>query len=398
MKKRYLFLMTLFIQLIMGGVAFAADPPQAEYEAALAAFPSGAYYITTEVDGVKYYVTASGSLEERYEGIETSEGLFTINQVDASGAADKLFDVAFHIEGANGHFSNTTLDGSVAVLKPGTGVFRLDGSNNRNDWESQVFYLNEEGKIAIRSCNSAYAESSWKDAGRAFWTYEVDEAGEVVWGDYGPMPAYSYEPAYIWTLEQPEGKEQVYMILNNLYGKYEDLIWEDPDEPTTINMGSEFGQLSDWDTWRKLWNLMQEVSVICDNLIDPDYDYYTDPNAPTLEQAEEYAAAADSMYQAILDSEVPYIMEDGYYRIYAVKRYKSGTNEETGEPILVDKAFAASTPTSKEPIKPGPYVTAIASISSIFILDFSKTSSKTTVMLLICNLLAISGTTPPYSL
>ena len=62
--------MTLLVQLIIGGSVFAADPPKAEYDAALAAFPSGAYYITTEVDGVKYYVTASGSLEERYEGID----------------------------------------------------------------------------------------------------------------------------------------------------------------------------------------------------------------------------------------------------------------------------------------------------------------------------------------
>ena len=41
MKKCYLFLMMLFVQLIMSGGAFAADPPQSEYEAALAAFPSG---------------------------------------------------------------------------------------------------------------------------------------------------------------------------------------------------------------------------------------------------------------------------------------------------------------------------------------------------------------------
>ena len=372
MKKRYLFLMTLFVQLIMGGVAFAADPPQAEYEAALAAIPSGAYYITTEVDGVKYYVTASGSLEERYEGIDASEGLFTINQ-DEGGA---LFNVGWHIEGANGHFSNTTLIDYMANLHPGTGVFRLDTGNNRHDWESQVFFMNEEGKIAIRSCNIAYGESSWADAGRSFWTYEVDEAGEVVWGDYGPMPCYSYEPAYIWTLEQPIDFARVYLIFNNLYCKYEDFVWEDVDEPCTLNMGTEFGQLSDWDSWRELWNLMQEVAVICDNFVDPDYDYYMDPDAPTLEQAEEYAAKADSLYQVILDSEVPYTMEDGYYRIYAVKRYKSGTGNNA---ILVDKAFAASFDKTNHPDK-GVYGT-VNKILANFVWKLTKSETGDSVMI-----------------
>ena len=340
MKKCYLFLMTLLVQLIIGGSVFAADPPKAEYDAALAAFPSGAYYITTEVDGVKYYVTASGSLEERYEGIDSSEGLFTINQVDASSAADKLFDVAFHIEGANGHFSNTTLSNDKALLNPGTGIFRLDNSNNRNDWESQVFYLNEEGKVAIRSCNTGFAESSWRDAGRAFWTYEVDEAGEIVWGDFGPMPAYSYEPAYIWTLEQPAGKEQIYMILNGIYSKYELQVWDDVDVPTTMNIGTQYGQLADVETWVKFWNLLQEISGVLDEkFMDPDYDYDSDPDAILESDARRYSAEADSMYQVILDSEIPYSLpQNGYYRIYAHNRYTS-TSDESG---FVDKAIAAS--------------------------------------------------------
>ena len=331
--------MMLFVQLIMGGMAFAADPPKAEYDAAIAAIPSGAYYITTEVDGVKYYVTASGSLEERYEGIESSEGLFSINQVDASSAGDKLFDVAWHIEGANGHFSNTTLSGDKAILKPGTGVFRLDTSNSRNDWESQVFYMNEEGKIAIRSCNTAYAESSWKDAGRAFWTYEVDEAGEIVWGGFGPMPAYSYEPAYIWTLEVPTGADEVKVILNGTYDKYLDHVDDYDGWSMNLGIGTEFGQYSDAETWEKFVDLIGEIEVILNKMVADDYDYYSDPDALTPEEAKALAATADSLFQVVLDSEVPYMIpQNGYYRIYAVKRYAS-TFDESG---FVDKAIAAA--------------------------------------------------------
>jgi len=335
MRKSYLFLMMLFVQLIMGGMAFAADPPKAEYDAAIAAIPSGAYYITTEVDGVKYYVTSSGSLEERYEGIESSEGLFTINQ-DEGGA---LYNVGWHIEGANGHFSNTTLSDSKAVLNPGTGVFRLDTGNNRHDWESQVFFMNEEGKIAIRSCNTAYAESSWADAGRAFWTYQVDEVGEIVWGDFGPMPAYSYEPAYIWTLEVPTGADEVKVILNGIYDKYLDHIDDYDGWSMNLGIGTEFGQYSDAETWEKFVDLIGEVEVILNNMVADDYDYYSDPDALTPEEAKALAATADSLFQVVLDSEVPYMIpQNGYYRIYAVKRYAS-TFDESG---FVDKAIAAA--------------------------------------------------------
>ena len=326
--------------MFMSGTAKAADPDKALYDAAIAAFPSGAYYITTEVDGVKYYVTALGALEERTEDLEADEGLFTINQV--SGGA--LYDVGWHIEGANGHFSNSTLSDSKCVLNPGTGVFRLDTGNNRNDWESQVFYMNEEGKIAIRSCNTAYGESSWADAGRAFWTYEVDEAGEIVWADYGPMPAYSYEPAYIWTLEKPTGFDQVKLVLTGIYNKYENLIWEDETElenPAHINMGTEFGQYADLDTWKKFWNFLQTINELSEKFADDAYkeDYYTDPDAISLEQAELYSEQADSFYLAILSSEVQYMMpQNGYYRIIAHNRYKS-TFDESG---FVDKAIAAS--------------------------------------------------------
>ena len=173
-----------------------------EYDAALATIINGSYYIVTEVEGIKYYVSRQGELRNMLELEENAEdGLFEISQV--SGGA--LFDVGWLLEGnTGGHFSNTTLIGGKANLHPSTGVFRLDYFYNRNDWERQVLFMNEEGKVAIRSCNTVYGTSSWADAGRAFWTYEVDEAGNPVYiADYaGLMPCYSYEPAYIWMLEQ----------------------------------------------------------------------------------------------------------------------------------------------------------------------------------------------------
>src|SRR5579862_9730638 len=60
------------------------------------------------------------------------------------------------------------------------------------------------------------------------------------------------------------------------------------------------------------------------------------------------------------------------------------------------KVLAVSTPTSKDPIKPGPWVTAIASISLGSILAWDRVSFITGIIDLICSLAACSGITPPY--
>ena len=200
----YLFLTMLFplTTLLSSNRAYAQDPDKTEYDAALASVKNGSYYIVTEVDGIKYYVSRQGELKNMSELEDNAEdGLFEISQF--SGGA--LYDVGWLIEGKTGGlFSNTTLIDGKANLHPGTGVFRLDYSFNRDNWERQVFFMNKEGKIAIRSCNTAYGTSSWADAGRAFWTYEVDEVGNPIYIDdfVGLMPCYSYEPAYVWMLEK----------------------------------------------------------------------------------------------------------------------------------------------------------------------------------------------------
>jgi hypothetical protein len=182
------------VTIFMTGNAFAADPPQAEYEAALAEITDGSYYLATEVNGTKFYITQNGYLTDDKE----TAYLFDISKVNASAAKDRLFDVAFNIDPGNGaHFSNTTLVNGKAFLY--YGAYRQARGNNRDDWERQIFYLNAEGKYAIRSCNTIYGENSWNDAGRAFWTWEIDNPDA-----YYPVPCYSYEPAYIWSLELPD--------------------------------------------------------------------------------------------------------------------------------------------------------------------------------------------------
>ena len=312
--------------MLKSGNVFAADPPQSEYDAAMAAITDGAYYLVTEVGETKWYVTQSGYLTDDKE----MAYMFGISKV--SGGA--LYDVGILIEPNNGsHFSNTTLSGDKAVLHPTETGYRQDGGNNRNDWERQVFFMNPEtGKFAIRSCNTAYGESSWADAGRAFWTWEVAESDDEY---VAPTPCYSYEPAYVWALEEAEGREQLLMVLESIYNPYINEALDDVDEPQYVNMGTGFGQLADWETWRKFKGELDKVSTLLDKFLDEEYDPEADPDCPDVDASKAWKVEIDSMWQKILDSEVSYkIPQDGYYRIYTRLRYfQEETDPETGDVI-----------------------------------------------------------------
>ena len=172
----------------------------AEYEAALAAINDGAQYrISTDVSGTKYYVTSGGTLT-------TNKALgdaFTFAKVPEGGeyvvdAETGTKAVGIQLTSSAGtRFTNGPLSDSKAVLAVSNFA---TSTNNRPAWESQIFFL-KEGKYAIRTCNTAYGESSWADAGRTFWTYTVEPVD----------PEYSYEPAYVWELESytetPEQQE-----------------------------------------------------------------------------------------------------------------------------------------------------------------------------------------------
>ena len=190
MKKQFfLFLLLPLATMFKPSDVFAADPPQSEYDAAMAAIIEGRYYLVTEVGETKWYVTQNGNLTDKKE----NACLLAISKVDASDPNGYLFDTAFLIDPGNGtHFSNPTplLDGKAYLH---LGFFYQDDYNDRKSWERQVLYL-KDGKFAIRACNTPYGETGWLDAGRVFWTYEMTEPDI-------PVPCYSYKPAYVWTLD-----------------------------------------------------------------------------------------------------------------------------------------------------------------------------------------------------
>ena len=161
--------------------AFSAAQEEAPYNDALAAIgDGGTYFITTDVEGTKYYVTSEGKLTS----VRADGCIFTLSKID--GGAFKTY--GYYIDGGGTRFTNAPLSNNKAVLNVGN---YSTTTSNRNTWEAQVFFL-MDGKYAIRATNAGYGESSWADAGRVFFTWKVEDVA---------VPQYTYDQVYQWNLE-----------------------------------------------------------------------------------------------------------------------------------------------------------------------------------------------------
>lgn len=330
MRKRYLFLlMLLFLLATILTSSRVHAQTDVEYQAALAAIEDvSSYYVTTDYVGTKYYLTPTGTLTQSKD----DAGFFTFQKI-----AGEFKSYGFYIDGGTGTFFSNPL--SSANLND-TKINTHSTEGSRSTWDAQVLFFNSNGKFAIRATNAASGDSGWNLVGGSFWTVKVDGKNE-------PYAGYSYDVTYVWVLEdedgnaleQPEDNAKIYAGLSTLLDKYTDQFWDD-ESGTSMNVGPDYGQYADVETWTRFWNLLQNVNDICVKFDPSDgYAWKGKPGeCPTLDEAVAMSAAADSMYQKILDSEVPYVPEDGYYRIYTAERYKS-KYDESG---FVDKAWAAS--------------------------------------------------------
>jgi hypothetical protein len=152
----------------------------AGYERALAAIEDGhSYRVFTEVSGLKYYVTADGYLTTDMADAPA----FQFNKV-----AGYEYKYGFQLKNGNICFTNPETY-TVEALTKGC-LNTTEREEPRPDWEAQVFFLNEEGKYAIRSTNAQGGHAGWSWIGCAYWT--VNE---------GPKAEYSFDMNYVWQLE-----------------------------------------------------------------------------------------------------------------------------------------------------------------------------------------------------
>ena len=155
------------------------------YDHALAAIEDGANYsIFTEIDGQKYYITADGHLSAQHN----DAGTFTFQKVE-----NKKYHFGFLLNSQNDTRFSNPYKTTVEWLTNG---FLNSVTNNRPDWEAQVFFVNDEGKYAIRATNAPYngETSGWEWVGNSYWAAHQ--------GEDGPFAGYSFDMNYIWQLEK----------------------------------------------------------------------------------------------------------------------------------------------------------------------------------------------------
>lgn len=169
-----------------------AEGFDSEYEHALAAIRDGANYnITTKVGEDTYYLTADGKLTADAD----AAGIFGFNKV-----AGAQYDFGFLLTSQNGtRFSNPKNTEEAALTNGALNT----STDNRSDWEAQVFFLNEEGKFAVRATNAGYngETSGWAWIGNTYWA--VHE---------GPLAEYGWEKSYDWELMEVNTVKVTYAL------------------------------------------------------------------------------------------------------------------------------------------------------------------------------------------
>jgi len=147
------------------------------YEKALAAIKDGeGYRIFAEINDTKYYLNTEGKLTDA-----DNAATFIFNKVEV---ANTLYQIGWNL-GAK--FTNPQLTNGSSGDVVNNGKIEV-GGNDRNDWERQVMFLNDEGKFAVRATNANSA--NW--GANTYW--------DVVTNDELPAAGYSLEPSYVWQI------------------------------------------------------------------------------------------------------------------------------------------------------------------------------------------------------
>lgn len=151
---------------------------QIPYYSALNAIQDGASYrLFTVKDENKYYLNTTGYLVSDVKKAAS----FTFNAVKVSGT---LYETGWNL---GCKFTNPSLsNGSSGSIQNKGNI--VVGNNDRNDWERQVFFL-QDGKFAVRATNANSA--NW--GANTYW--------DVFDGATLPEAGYSLEPSYVWEIE-----------------------------------------------------------------------------------------------------------------------------------------------------------------------------------------------------
>lgn len=193
MKKIKLLFAALLSMMAWTGV-MAQDPDKSEYEAALAAITDGAaYIIKTNVNGTYYYLKNDGYLT----ATKDDGSVFSFKQVQAAGT---LYENGWNL---GCKFTNPSLSGGSSGDIVNDGHIHV-GSNDRNDWERQVFFK-KDNTYAIRSTNANSA--NW--GANTYWCVTAPE-GELPKAEYSLGASYDWEFEFLYDEEGAEKRQAAY--------------------------------------------------------------------------------------------------------------------------------------------------------------------------------------------
>lgn len=157
-----------------------AETLEETYARALKTIQNGNYYrVYAEVEGANYYLKADGTLTADVENAYN----FEFKAVENSNAE---YGTGWNL---GCRFTNPTLSNGSTGDIVNIGGIRVDSKNDRDDFERQVFFLNNEGEYAVRSTNGK--GENW--GANTYWTVLTE--GEL------PEAGHALEPNYVWQLE-----------------------------------------------------------------------------------------------------------------------------------------------------------------------------------------------------
>jgi len=201
MRKIKLLFAAALSMIAWTGVMAQTDADIAQIDAANAAIgTNNVYRIYTLSNGsitgtTKYYLKADGYLTDQVEEAKSFAFELAAGGSYVKGKGYRLNKFTNGGDGSN----NITNDAKTHIIV---------GTNDRDDFEGQVFFLNEEGNYAIRSTNAN--STGW--AASAFWTVTTPIGEATI-----PNATYTMAgPQYIWLLEKDEPASQKFAASNTV--------------------------------------------------------------------------------------------------------------------------------------------------------------------------------------
>ncbi|MCR5157883.1 MAG: discoidin domain-containing protein, partial [Prevotella sp.] len=190
MKRIKLLLAAVLSVMAWGGAQAQTDE---QIDAANAAITNGGVYrIYTLFNGTsegttKYYLRTNGYLTA---DVNDAGGFTFTLAAGGTFAPGKGYKLNKFTNGGNG--SGQLTDNALKQI--------IVGNQNRDDYEGQVFFLNEEGNYAIRSTNAT--GSNWGE--NAFWNVVEDNDADGLPNAAYVIPSEENPAPFIWKIEVDE--------------------------------------------------------------------------------------------------------------------------------------------------------------------------------------------------